>query len=286
MSTVTAGPQAPLPVALDPGALEDSFLPLLRAHERRVAALAEVVDAEHALSQALEAAVGIVGQPPPPPAGLLERALAALGLADTLPPVPPVEPQVRYEAALRALQAVGHQLGRLESEQVLLDQDLRSCRERSARAAADRERVRAALADHPGRPSLRLQAQRFDAERQRADDMITLQEELVPVLARVHGSVSSLHRAARGVVGELARQLADDALAAADTQLHAGLATRATALRDTVREVRGLVDEGVRHVDRERDSLHRRLRLLDAEAEARRAAAAELDALLAERQPR
>lgn len=234
-------------------AAPDAVLEALRErHLRRVGLLSQVADAESVLEDAL--------RPPAPPRPPLRQRLRQL----FAPPPPPPDPARRHERALRAWRALDFQLGALESA--------------VAEARSDVTVLAARAVPPPAGPAesweAELAAHHAATQAAQAASLRGVVAESIDQLKDQHRALRALHTAAAGAVEALALQATVTAGAAG--------AVDESAIAAVVR----LAGECAAEVHHRVDALEERLRELDAEATARQAARAEVEALLEARRVR
>ena len=225
-------------------------------HRARVAALSSVGGAEDDLRRAL-------APPTPPPPKRFFRRLGRIFRA----PSPPVlagaaHAAARHEAALTALRALAFQLRALESA---IDATLRDHETAHHVARQPEQEEHGELS--PWQQDVNTHHQ--DIYIARAEDLALLLNETVDHLKGQHHALRTLHEAATGAVGALARE-------AIATDTGAGRGVNEDEITDVVR----LAGECAAEVHHRVDTLAQRLSELDAEAEARRAARDEVERLL------
>ncbi len=251
-----AAPPAPGPAA----GPADPLAPLRRRHQERAQLLSAVAAAE----AALEAALAQAAAPPPAPAPRFGHRLRALFGARAVP-LPGPSPAARHEAALKAWRALDFQLRALEAA--------------VTSATADRAAVAAlapAVAPAPAGAGWEdeLAAHHAAVQADRARALLPLLTESCDQLKDHHRALRALHRAAAGAVEALGRQ--------ATVQAGAAAVVDDAAIGEVVR----LAGACAAEVHDRVDHWEARLRALDAEAVARQAAAAEVEALLEARHGR
>jgi hypothetical protein len=231
---------------------DDALCAFRERHLRRVTLLGQVADSERVLEEALRPPA-----PPTPPLRVRLRRLFA-------PPPPPPDPARRHEGALRAWRALDFQLRALETA--------------VAEASTDRD----ALQEHGAAPptaagdswDAELAAHHAATRAAQARSLEAVVAESIAQLKDQHRALRALHTAAAGAVEALALQATVSAGAAS--------AVDEAAIAAVVR----LAGECAAEVHHRVDALEERLRELDAEAAARQAARAEVEALLEARRVR
>lgn len=231
---------------------DDALCAFRERHLRRVALLGQVADSERVLEEALRPPA-----PPTPPLRVRLRRLFA-------PPPPPPDPARRHEGALRAWRALDFQLRALET------------------AVAEASTDRGALREHGALPptaagdswDAELAAHHAATRAAQARSLEAVVAESIAQLKDQHRALRALHTAAAGAVEALALQATVSAGAAG--------AVDEAAIAAVVR----LAGECAAEVHHRVDALEERLRELDAEAAARQAARAEVEALLEARRVR
>lgn len=228
---------------------DDALSTFRERHLRRVELLGQVADAQRVLESAL--------RPPAPPRLPLRVRLRRL----FAPPPPPPDPARRHEGALRAWRALDFQLRALETA--------------VAEAGADRVELRGLTRAPP--PSAaeswehELATHHAATQAAQARSLVAVVVESIDQLKAQHRALRALHTAAAGAVEALALQATVSAGAAG--------AVDEAAIAAVVR----LAGECAAEVHHRVDVLEERLRELDAEAAARQAARAEVEALLESR---
>ncbi len=287
--------------ALAPSALEERAGSLAGRHSERLLGLEQAGRAQQDLKVELQAAMDDEEKE----IGLLKKLIS---LFVEQPHTPLLESlATHHEAALQHVRALGHHIEALETDLKLVERDIHQLNEELLDARADSESARvvvqraefklAALkARRAAQDSPELQAEtdeleswhwdrsteqrRYQSTIERLQGLLELNRELRRVMRELHGSLSRLHHAGTHTLQGMSRHMATLRVAASARDLAEETATTFEDLKRSVARACHLADENASSLSEHVDGLEQRMRILDAEAAARREAEHEVEVAL------